>query len=441
MSNTRKFFLFASLLLLLSCSFNENKELPSYTVTRSNFEHILPILGSVEPVKTETANCPRQIYGTLGYIVEEGTFVKEGDLVAIVEEPNLQTQYDNLLSQQATQEARLEQRKANLELEYANLEAQVHANEADAQLATMDSLQLQYLTPNQRRIKELELTQLQLQRSKLERKLSMLKVIQQTDLRKEEVQVQRNKMRREQLEEQLASLEVKAPSDGLVIYGISWMTGLKLKLGDRVFSMQPLVSIPFMTEMKLKFMATEMDYKQINVNDSVYYTFDAMPDNAAWGKVTLKSPVGQPIAENSKVKVFEMESSIDSCLQLPDPGFSATCNIVVTQVKDTIVVPQIAIFDEDSMKVVYIKHKQSYEMRQVQTGLTSNKSAIISDGLLPGEEIALAKPKASWVNKQTLLPQEEEEETAEEESTELTDTDNDEHNTNEETENHENTEE
>ncbi|MPM44121.1 hypothetical protein SDC9_90799 [bioreactor metagenome] len=60
-------------------------------------------------------------------------------------------------------------------------------------------------------------------------------------------------------------------------------------------------------------------------------------------------------------------------------------------------VPQIAIYEEDSIKVVYVKKKNKYEMRQITTGLSSSKEAIVSSGLKRGEVIALIKPPQSMV--------------------------------------------
>ena len=129
-----------------------------------------------------------------------------------------------------------------------------------------------------------------------------------------------------------------------------------------------------------------------------------MPDNIAYGKITKKLPVGQPYKRDSKVKFFEVEASVDSALQLPESGLTAKCRVFVQQVRDTIVVPQIAIFDEDSMKVVYVKKNKKYEIRQIATGLSSSKESIVSHGLKPGEVIALTKPPVSMLKGKTLLP-------------------------------------
>ena len=62
-------------------------------------------------------------------------------------------------------------------------------------------------------------------------------------------------------------------------------------------------------------------------------------------------------------------------------------------IEDKIVVPTISVFDKDSLKVVYVKKGRKYEPREVKLGIGSPKMTIIDNGLEPGEQIALIRPK------------------------------------------------
>jgi multidrug efflux pump subunit AcrA (membrane-fusion protein) len=129
-----------------------------------------------------------------------------------------------------------------------------------------------------------------------------------------------------------------------------------------------------------------------------------MPENKAWGKITKKAPVGQPISTDSKVKFFEIEATVDSFIVIPGPGLSAECRVILKRVPEAIVIPQIAIFEEDSMKVVYVKTKNGFELRQIETGVSSPKEAVITKGLAKDERIALSKPQIAIINQKKLLP-------------------------------------
>ena len=398
------------LFFLFSCTSHENKELPTYVVSQGNYESTVVVDGFAEPLRSSSAACPAYVEGVIAFMVEDGTIVNEGDVVCVVEVQELQTNYDQLLVNLENAEVGLNKTKADLGAQYALLEAQVKTNEAEAEIAHLDSLQLKYLTPNQAKIKELELERVTIDKERYEKKLKALAVIQQSEIRRYEMEIQQFANRVQSVKTQLDGLTVKAPKGGLAIRSIYRMTGKKLQVGDPVWHLMPLVTIPELSEMKIKITAPEVDYKYINIGDSVIYTFDAMPDNVAWGKITMKSPVGQQYKEGSKVKFFEIEASIDSTLKMPEPGFTASCRIVLQQIKDTLVVPQIAVFEKDSMKVVYVKNNNRYEMRQVLTGVSSAKEVVITSGLQYNEVVSLAMPPSSLIKKETLLPKKEEKE-------------------------------
>ncbi|MDR2139127.1 MAG: efflux RND transporter periplasmic adaptor subunit [Tannerella sp.] len=397
-------FILFLVIMMISCTSGGKENVMTYTVARGTFENTLTIDGYVEPLRSTTANCPPYIEGTVGFLVEDGTYVKEGDVVCIVEVAELQTRYDQLKADYEIAQVNLTKAEADLALRYALLEAEVKTNEAETQIARLDSLQLKYAPPNQVKIKELELQQVTIQKNRFEKKLEALKVIRQSEIKMQELKVQQLANGLQTARDRLEALTVKAPKDGLAVRATNWVTRKKLQTGDPVWHLMPLVNLPEFAGMKVIIRASEADYKYINTGDSVIYTFDAMPGNEAYGKIQMKSPVGQQHKENSKVKFFDIEASIDSVRTMPDPGYTANCRILITQVKDTLIVPQIAVFEEDSIKVVYVKRGKKFDMQQVQIGISSPKEAVIAFGLQGNEEIALMKPSSSSLRKRVFLP-------------------------------------
>ena len=396
-------FISIILLLLVACS-SQHQDISTYTITRRNFENIIVIDGYAEPMQSTSVICPRAgSGGTIAFLVEEGTWVEEGDIVCTIENQNMQTRYDQLLTELENAQANIAKTKANLELQFTMLEADAKNNEAETQIAHLDSTRLQYYSPNQRLIREKELEIVAITRRKIEAKLVSMPIIQQSEIRKIELQVLRLSNNVASVKKELDDLVLRSSKKGLAIRGINPMTNNKLAVGDPVWNGMPIVTIPEMNKMKMKIFASERDYRYINVGDSVNYSFDALEDNIAWGKIVNKMPVGVQIKEGSQVKHFEIDASVDSTLVMPDPGFTATCHIMLKQVKDTLTIPQIAIFDQDSMKVVYVENKKGYEMRQIQLGEASPKEAVVASGLLLNERVALSKPKDSQVKSRVIL--------------------------------------
>lgn len=397
-----KNLIYSSLLLLISCQQNEGEFHSLYTVTTTDFEDALVADGTVESVNSLTVNCPQGIGGTIVYIVEDGTFVNEGDVVCRIEDPGLATELQDAQTNLEINRANLEKTYADQAMEKAILEAQIQNNEAEKAITSLSEKQLEFSPENQRRIRELELQQSAIQNSRFDKKLRTMKIIQQTEVRRQLMGLQRVEARVKQIEERIASLTLTAPRSGLALRGMNPISDRKFLVGDNAWEGIPMVLLPDMKQMKVRILAPEGVYKRMKIGDKVEYSFDAQPENKAWGTITMKAPVGRPIERNSKVKVFEVEASVDSSLMVPTPGLSAQCKVVLQQVNDTLVVPQIAVFDRDSAKVVYVKSKKGYEIRKVTTAQSSPREIIITNGLKVGESISLSLPDEKTIVKNKL---------------------------------------
>ena len=394
--------IFLLFIYLFSCTSSEDDQL-IYTVSYQNFENIISIEGFAEPVEFSPLNSPPYIEGSIAFLLDEGTFVEEGDTVCVIENAEIENYYDQVSLNLENAQAILNKTIANQALQYALLEAQVQNNKADSEIARLDSLQLIFSPKNQRRIKELELEIVAVQKNKYEKKLQALKIINQSEIKRLHIEIQNLTNRLKIMREEIDKMILKAPRRGIVVRAVNPQTGVKFILGDNVWSNILVASIPWLEDMKVMINAPEKDFKLITIGDSISYTLDALPEELAWGKVLKKSPVAQPYKKDSKVKFFEIEASIDSATAMPEPGFTVNCEVFLRQIKDTLVVPQIAVFDADSLKVVYVKNGKDYEMRQIITGVSSPKETVVAAGLKAGESIALSKPSDSSVKKKSLL--------------------------------------
>ena len=377
----------------ISCSSKNGEELTCYTVERGAFVDVLRVEGFTESLGSVTLTCPPDVDGSIEYLVESGTMVKKGDTLCIIEDLSIEERYDNLLIDLENSYADLESTKANAQLELAMLEAQVRTNEAETQIAGLDSVQLLYLSPTERRIKELQMEQSAIRRERLYKQVDKQKIIQQADIKKAESKISRIERRVESQRELLQSLILLAPRDGLAIRARRnpW-TAQTWLVGDNVWNGRAVVTMPTIDSMKVLIYAQETEYKRIEVGDSVEYTFDAMPDNRAWGRITKLSPMGLKRTEGSEVKTFEVEASVDSVLHPLDPGLSANCRIFLQHVPDTLVVPTVCVYKRDSVDVVYVRTGKKYEERVVRLSITTPRSSVIADGVNEGEQITLIKP-------------------------------------------------
>ena len=138
-----------------------------YTVIEKDFENSVIVEGVVEPTYFTTVMCPVNVDGTIIFMVEDGTQVNAGDVICIIEDNNNETNYNNLLDLIESISAELSTKKADLQMQQALLEAQVRNNEADTEIANLDSLQFRFASPTQRQISELQLESASIEKSRL----------------------------------------------------------------------------------------------------------------------------------------------------------------------------------------------------------------------------------------------------------------------------------
>ena len=232
-------------MLVTSCSSGEDGALPAYAIERMVYEDVLVVEGQTESVNAVTITCPPDVDGTIISIVESGTLVKEGDVVCVIEDVNIANEYEELTLELESAYAELEKLNASQRLETALLDAQVRNNDAETMLAGFDSIQMVYMSPVERRTKELQLERARIERERLLKKVDATKVMQKTDVMRIEKRIQRIKRRLSTEKERKESLTLRAPKDGIAVRSKRWPWGNETWIiGDNVWDGRAVVTMP-----------------------------------------------------------------------------------------------------------------------------------------------------------------------------------------------------
>ena len=76
------------------------------------------------------------------------------------------------------------------------------------------------------------------------------------------------------------------------------------------------------------------------------------------------------------------------------PGLLADVEITIEKIANSIHVPAQSVFEKDGKPVVYVQTGSHYQPRFVKLARRSESTMVISEGLKPGEIVALADPFA-----------------------------------------------
>lgn len=87
----------------------------------------------------------------------------------------------------------------------------------------------------------------------------------------------------------------------------------------------------------------------------------------------------------------EQDSTLDVLLR---PGLLADVEIIVEKIPNAIHIPAQAVFEREGKLVVYVKEGNNFVPRTIKLARRSESTLVVSEGLKPGETIAMANPEA-----------------------------------------------
>ena len=402
-------FLVIPLLIILSC--NDKAKIISYDLKHSDYLETIDAAGTIQAVNNMILTAPRiniSNFITVAHLADEGTYVRKGDTVCILDAPELLSRFESFNTDLENMEADLKKLEADNAMQLSLLEAQVETNKAQIAISMLDSIQLKFAPQVKQRLIALEMEKANVEKKKLQKKFDAQKRISNSELIQLRSRINIQKNRIQDLQKQINSLIIVAPCDGIAMHiegrtfkitGGSTFGG-KVEEGSNVFSSLPLLQIPDMKEMQVSVEVPEADLKRIKEEQKVLIRVEAPLNLSTTGKIKKKTLAGKNPSEGTSIKSYEVIISVDSCHSAMKPGLSAMCRIIIDQVKDTIVVPTAAIFTRDSLKIIYVAEGGKFTPVTVETGISNSSRSIVSKGLDGNETIALIEPSHNLIRKE-----------------------------------------
>lgn len=280
-----------------------------------------------------------------GLHVEAGDTVKSGDLLAEIDDRDLLTEKQSLLTEIDGAKLEMEKDKRNYERSKELFESKLVSRE-----------QFDNLTS------EFDISQNNLVRA--QRKLEIM-------------------------EEKLRKTKVISPIDGTVLT-LPVIEGQVVVAAASVNSGTTLMTVANLEKLLVQTHVNQVDVARLKVDQAVRLKVDSLKDVTMSGKISFIAPVAT--VKNS-VKGFDIEATIENPSARLRPGMTVNLNIPIAKADSAISVPISAIFRGDgNKKVVYVRNGEATERREVKIGVTNFDFAEIKDGVQEGETVLLIEP-------------------------------------------------
>jgi HlyD family secretion protein len=316
-------------------------------VERRDIESVIEVTGDVTPasqidVKPEVGGKIKRLH------LDVGATVKRGDLLVEIDDTDLLTE------------------KAGAETEIAGTRLEADKNRRNFERG----------------------------RALFEKKLVSQEVF---DNLKSELDIAENAMLRAQrrlqtVEDRLRKTLIRAPANG-VILSLPVTEGQVVIAAASVNSGTTLMTIADLSRLLVVTHINQVDIAHVAADQHTTFRSEALPGVRSESTISFVAPVA---TVKNNVKGFQVEALIDNPDPRLRPGMTVLMSIPVGAAKNVVSVPVTAIFNgENNTKVVYVRSGTASAPRKVQIGLTNLFHAEITEGLEPGEEVLLTKPRVT----------------------------------------------
>lgn len=403
--NTKKILYIAIpavLLIVLFLSLRKGEaDLSQITVSvqRGTFNAIIFSSGQLESEKSVSIEIPEKLKDrnlriyelTITDMVEEGTWVDSGDYVATLDHKAVEEQLKAAQDEMDKTLSQYEDSKIDSNLNLSNhrdliINARLDLAEKkiimEESVYESPSIQKKASMDNDKAARKLE----------QEQKAYFLKSKQEVNkVDRQYINYRQILERSQELDKLFNSLEITAPKTGILTY-FKYPWGEIIKTGTKVgIYNSTIATIPEMTNLISRTYINEIDISKIKIKQNVKLGIDAFPDKELTGEVISVANIGQAMP-NSDAKVFEVKIKIFGKDKDLKPAMTTSNAIEANTFNDTLMIASDAIFENDSLKFVYLgKDKQVKQI--VWLGDENENYVLIKKGLKEGDVVWLAEPE------------------------------------------------
>lgn len=396
-------FIAGALIILIIAAFYfarsgvETNEL-SYTVTKGTFRNEVVTTGELAALNSQRVSGPMGLYRLriyemkIQHLVPEGTIVKKGDVVGVIDQSAMEDAYQDAMNDFQQAESKFIQTKLDTTLTLRGVRDEIRNTLSALEEAKITLEQSQFEPPATIRQEQLKVENTQRSLEQLREKYKIQQEQAEAQMVDAKIQMNRVQARLDQIEKIREQFEVKAPNNGIVTY-IRQRGGNKIQSGTQINSWDPYIAeLPDLSQMLSNTFVNEIDVRKIKPGQQVKIGLDAFPDARLTGEVKEVANIGEE-REDSDAKIFPVTISVNESDSTYLPGMTTINTILLDEQADVLTIPLDAVFNEDEKKFVYKKQAGGIIKQEVKLGKANQNFVIVAGGLKESDEVLLTAPQ------------------------------------------------
>jgi len=336
----------------------EIQEPPIQTVGKGEIRKVLLLDGELRAVRSRLVYASTPQEAKITYLAPEGSIVKPGDRLVELDSGTILQKIKDLEEKIIAADNEILKTRSGHESALRDMDVQLSRLWLTLEQAAIRARPAADLVP----LRDYQENQLALAKAKTEYDNHLAKMGKTKEQQAAELEVKLIERRDldGQLEEarrDLDGMNIKAPSEGMVIYNDHWSERRKIQVGDVVWAGLSVLQLPDLREMEITSQANEVDGPRVSVGQRATITIDSYQNIKISGAVREISQTAIKAGWMAKANVFRVLISLDSTPSgILKPGMSAQVALDIGGSDTQLLVPRQAVrFEKGSAEVVRIE--------------------------------------------------------------------------------------
>jgi RND family efflux transporter MFP subunit len=331
-----------------------------------------------------------QVFQTkISTLVPEGTVVKEGDVVAELDQGPIASKLNDVMLNLQKAQAEFTRAQLDSALELAQAREDVRTAEYALEEKKLAMEQARYEAPTVKRQAEIDFEKASRSLEQLKRNLATKTKQAEAKMASVGADLGRQQNQLTNIQSVQASFTIRAPSAGMVIYVREW-NGRKKGVGSGWSPWDPTVAtLPDLAQMESNTYVNEVDVRKIAVGQRVDISLDADASKRLSGTVTHVANVGE---QKPNSKVFEVKIEVAKADTTLRPGMTTANSILTASFPNALSIPLEALVNEGGFSYVYKRDGRRVVKQQIETGQANDVEIIVRRGLVKDDVVMLSTP-------------------------------------------------
>jgi multidrug resistance efflux pump len=196
------------------------------------------------------------------------------------------------------------------------------------------------------------------------------------------------------LRQALEGCSMYARAGGLVVYEdfLGANPRRKVRVGDRVTASQGLVTIPEVQRMVVEASVPEGEVHRVAAGQPAAVRLDAFPGLVLAGRVSRVGTLARSSVERPwEAKRFDLIVDLDATTAALRPEMTARADVRVGELKDVLLLPVNAVFEQQGSFVCHVVRLLGVETRLVSLGESNDELVVVREGLSEGDRVSLTE--------------------------------------------------